>query len=320
MEYRELMYIVTEDGMTAGKIMRDKMHLSGREVSRCKQFEEGVMISESERGIKPARLIDKLQKGQVLIVRLYEDTENAGDIVPIDGEIDIVYEDEDLIVLNKPGDMVVHPSYAHYTDSLSNFLAGYYKRTGQNHVIRTVGRLDRETSGLVMFAKNRHAAALLGGQKDNMSKRKEYLALCHGIFENAEETIDAPIRRKPGDRMIREIHPDGKEAVTHYHVERQLEDYALVRLHLDTGRTHQIRVHMSCIGHPLLGDNFYGREESDSKNNLQKDSLRKKADRCGHGLTRAALHAGKLEFIHPITNDVIKLVAELPEDISKLLI
>ena len=103
------------------------------EVSRCKQFEEGVMISESERGIKPARLIDKLQKGQVLIVRLYEDTENAGDIVPIDGEIDIVYEDEDLIVLNKPGDMVVHPSYAHYTDSLSNFLAGYYKRTGQNH-------------------------------------------------------------------------------------------------------------------------------------------------------------------------------------------
>ena len=324
-EYRELTYLVKEcDGViTADEIMRDIMHLSSREVSRCKQFEDGVMakrcvnsgdlnteinISYTENNIcsqtpHPVRLIDKLSPGDTLIIRIYEDNDNAGDIVPADGPIDIVYEDEDLIVLNKEGDRVVHPSYAHYKDSLSNFLAGYYERTGQNHVIRTIGRLDRETSGLVIFAKNRHSAALLSKQTENMSRRKEYLAICHGVFEEKEGTVDAPIRRRPEERMIREVHPEGKNAITHYRVERQYEDYALVRLHLDTGRTHQIRVHMSYLGHPLLGDNFYGKEITDN-----------------HGLTRAALHAASLEFIQPITCDKINLEAQLPEDMRNLII
>ncbi|MBQ3798187.1 MAG: RluA family pseudouridine synthase [Butyrivibrio sp.] len=316
-EYRELTYPVKEaDGkLTAGDIMRDLLHLSSREVSRCKQFEDGVMAKRSPKIAFPdteqcdktgayeaVRLIDELAPGDTLIVRIYEDNDNAGDIVPTYGPIDIVYEDEDLIVLNKEGDVVIHPSYAHYTDSLSNLLAGYYEKTGQKHVIRTIGRLDRETSGLVIFAKNRHSAALLSKQTENMSRRKEYLAICSGVFDKKEGMVDAPIRRRPDERMIREVHPEGKRAVTHFKVEQQYEDYALVRLILDTGRTHQIRVHMSHIGHPLLGDNFYGKEIADN-----------------HGLTRAALHAVRLEFQQPITCDTINVEAQLPSDMQKLL-
>ena len=313
-EYRQLEYLVSnEDGsISAGDIMRERLQLSSREVSRCKQFEDGVMVVNMQMSddeeissryeTVPVRLIDVLTPGQSLIVRIYEDNDNAGDIVPTDGMIDIVYEDEDLIILNKEGDRVVHPSYAHYTDSLSNLLAGYYEKTGQKHVIRTIGRLDRETSGLVIFAKNRHSAALLSKQTQDMSRRKEYLAICQGVFEQKDGTVDAPIRRKPDERMIREVHPEGKRAITHYCVEKQYEKYALVRLKLDTGRTHQIRVHMAYLGHPLIGDNFYGKDNEDNYN-----------------LTRAALHAYRIEFIHPISCDRIIVEAEIPDDMKALL-
>ncbi len=306
-ECRELRYTLSDNeaSTTCGEIMRDRMQLSSREISRCKQFDDGVMKSnsiESDNSYTPARLIDPIFPGETLIVKIYEDNDNAGDIVPTDGNLDIVYEDEDLIVINKEGDRVVHPSYAHYTDSLSNFLMGYYNRTGQRHIVRTVGRLDRETSGLVIFAKNRHSAALLSKQKENMSRRKEYIALCSGVFEQKEGTVDAPIRRRPEERMIREVHPEGQEAITHFTVLKQYEDFALVKLILDTGRTHQIRVHMAYLGHPLLGDNFYGKDNPDNK-----------------GLSRAALHAGHIEFLQPITGEKIVIDAELPDDMKAVI-
>ena len=295
-DYREIEYTVTEaDGrLTAGEIMRERLMLSSREVSRCKLFEDGVMCKGN-----PIRVISELEPGEVLTVRLYEDIENGSLIIPSDEPLDIVYEDEDLILLNKKGDMVVHPSYAHYKDSLSNALAGYYKKTGQEHVMRVIGRLDRETSGLIIFAKNRHSASILSRKSERMSRRKEYLALCSGIFETKEGTVDAPIERIPGQRMIREVRDDGKRAITHYKVEKEFQDFSLVRLKLDTGRTHQIRVHMSYIGHPLLGDNLYGKEIEDNK-----------------GLTRAALHACHLEFEQPITGEKLSFEAQLPEDMQ----
>ena len=296
-DYREIEYTVTEsDGrLTAGEIMRERLMLSSREVSRCKLFEDGVMCKGN-----PIRVISELEPGEVLTVRLYEDIENSSLIIPSDELIDVVYEDEDLILLNKKGDMVVHPSYAHYKDSLSNALAGYYKKTGQEHVMRVIGRLDRETSGLIIFAKNRHSASILSRKSEHMSRRKEYLALCSGIFENKEGTVDAPIERIPGQRMIREVRDDGKRAVTHYKVEKEFKDFSLVRLRLDTGRTHQIRVHMSYLGHPLLGDNLYGKDIQDNK-----------------GLTRAALHAFHLEFEQPITGEKLSFEVKIPEDMKK---
>ena len=322
--FREIEYAVTsaESGVTIHELLRKVLNISAREEARCKQFEDGILIKESEVHPKkdttflpempkdkdygdfaPARAIDKVYEGDVLRIRIYEDNDNASEIVPSDAPIEVVYEDEDLILVNKPGDMVVHPSYAHFTDSLSNRLAGYYNRTGQQHVIRVIGRLDRETSGLIIFAKNRHSAALLSDQTRNMSRRKEYLALCSGVFEKKEGTVNAPIERLPGDRMIRQVREDGKEAITHYLVEQQFEDYALVRLHLDTGRTHQIRVHMQYIGHPLLGDSLYGKEIRDH-----------------HGMKRAALHAAHLEFKQPLSGESLKFEAPLPEDMAGLLL
>ena len=312
---RTIEYRVTEaDGqLTVRDVLRDRLMMSAKEITRCKQFEDGVMVrracddtqaapaTEPRIEARPIMVRDKLTPGDLLTVRIYEDTDNSSEIIPWDTPIDIVYEDEDLILINKPGEMVVHPSYAHFKDSLSNALAGYYEKTGQNHVIRTIGRLDRETSGLIIFAKNRHSAAVLSDQKDRMSRRKEYLALCAGSFAEKEGTIDAPIESKDGQRMVREVRPDGKEAVTHYRVVAQYEDYALVRLKLDTGRTHQIRVHMQYIGHPLLGDYFYGNEISNN-----------------HGMKRAALDAAYLEFTHPITGQELAFEASLPEDMAVL--
>ncbi len=312
---RELRYTVTtEDGQsTARRIMVERFQLSSREITRCKQFKDGVMaimgeereavhIMGEEQEAVPIMVKQLLDPGDILIVRVYEDVDNASEIVPWDIPIDIVYEDEDLILVNKPGDMVVHPSYAHYTDSLSNALAGYYKKTGQNHVIRTIGRLDRETSGLIIFAKNRHSAALLSDQKDKMSRRKEYLALCHGIFDEKEGTVNAPIGQNEGERMIRRVMDSGKEAITHYRVLKEFNDYSLVRLKLDTGRTHQIRVHMNYLGHPLLGDNLYGKDIPDN-----------------HGMTRAALHAASLSFFQPVTGEELCFEADVPQDMEKLI-
>ncbi|MBR4831495.1 MAG: RluA family pseudouridine synthase [Butyrivibrio sp.] len=296
-KYREIEYTVSDaDGIiTAGEIMRQRLFLSGREVSRCKKFEDGVMCKG-----KPIRTIEELNPGQTLVIRIYEDMDNSSEIIPSDVPIDVVYEDEDLILINKPGDMVVHPSYAHYKDSLSNAVAGYYSRKGEEHVMRVIGRLDRETSGLIIFAKNRHSASLLSRQGQSMSKRKEYLALCSGIFKEKEGTVDAPIERIPGQRMIREVRSDGKRAVSNYKVVEEYGDYSLVRLSLETGRTHQIRVHMAYLGHPLLGDNFYGKEISDSR-----------------GLARAALHAAHLEFDQPITGEHLVFEAKMPEDMRR---
>ena len=297
--YREISYkLKKEDGnMRAGDIMREKLKLSSREMTRCKLFEDGVMCDG-----KAVRLIDEITPYQELFVRIYEDCDNASEILPSDVPIEIVYEDEDIVVANKPGDMVVHPSYCHFTDSLSNALMGHYKRTGQSHVIRVIGRLDRETSGLVIFAKNRYSASLLSGQCQDLSRRKEYLALCTGVFEKNAGTIDAPIWENPKEKMIREVREDGKRAVTHYSVEKQFDDFALVKLKLDTGRTHQIRVHMSHSGHPLLGDSLYGKG---IKNN--------------HGMNRTALHARSLSFLQPVEEKQLVFTAEIPDDMKAVI-
>lgn len=326
---RDLLYTAEacDEGKNVRHIMEKKLFMSSREITRCKQFGDGVCIkrgrgstysSESAAGsdtggwlhafsgqsdpdgFKPVMIRENVFCGDVLRIRIYEDVANEGDIAANDIPLDIVYEDEDILVVNKPGDMVVHPSYAHYTDSLAGAVKGYYIRTSQNHVVRAIGRLDRETSGLVLFAKNRYVAAILSDrQGGEMSKRKEYLALASGYFDVKQGTIDAPIGETPGQRMVRCVTADGKRAVTHFEVVRQLDDFALVRLFLETGRTHQIRVHMSHMGHPLLGDGLYGKEIADS-----------------HGITRAALHAAHIEFTHPILKKKMSFDADLPQNMK----
>ena len=219
---------------------------------------------------------------------------------------EILYEDEDVIVVNKPAGVPVHPSHGHYGDTLANRLAAYFRQTGGEVSVRSIGRLDKETSGLVLFAKNRMAAARLSGQRETGKLKKQYLALCHWEGEQTAEewhTITKPIAPLAGSLMKMCVHPEGKPAVTHYRVEGYFGNTALLRLWLETGRTHQIRVHMAEAGHPLVGDRLYGEKEE-----------------AGIKISRAALHAETLTFFQPFTGEELSVHARPPEDMSKEII
>ncbi|MDO4805296.1 MAG: RluA family pseudouridine synthase [Lachnospiraceae bacterium] len=236
----------------------------------------------------------KLRKGDVLRVILTDfPPEN---IIPEEHPIEVAYEDWDIICLNKPAGVVVHPSHGHYSDSLANYLAFYFQMKGEPHEIRTVGRLDKDTSGLVLFAKSRTMAAHMTTQADKGIHTKTYYALAEGEFAERSGRIEAPIEREFAGARKRVAREGGDYALTEYEVIRQYEGYAFLRVRIATGRTHQIRVHMSHIGHPLLGDSIYNE------------------GRGSAGPNRAALHAGEIAFHQPFTGEDIRLRARLPDD------
>ncbi len=296
MATRILHYRIDEkqEGWEVLTLLKTELHLSTREINHTKQYPDGMLLDG-----KAVIVRDKVRAGQMLTVTLHENLENASSFPAVAGPLDILYEDEDLIGLNKEGNMVVHPTHGHYQDSLSNRLAYYYQEKQEPHVLRAIGRLDRETSGVIIFAKNRHAAAVLSGQSLEHTRVKEYLALCHGTFEQLSGTINLPIGDTPNMKMIRRVDPEGAVAITHYKVEKQLNGFALVRLCLETGRTHQIRVHMSYMGHALLGDHLYG---ADLEN--------------WYGMKRCALHSARTVFTHPVTGETIELMAPMPKDME----
>jgi len=295
---RKLIYTVTEnDGqITVKEILKTRLNISRREISHAKHFENGILCDG-----KHTKVTDVVGPGQQIEFNIHEKNDDAAEIVPVKGNLDIIYEDEDIIVINKPAGVVVHPVHGHFEDSLSNYIAYYFKQKGEEHVMRAIGRLDRETSGVILFCKNRHSAAILsGGKADNIGRQKTYYAIVHGQMEKAEDIIDAPIGEVPGRPLIRAVREDGQRAVTRYEVVHQYDNYALVKLQLETGRTHQIRVHMSSIGHPLVGDTLY-----DVNNNK-------------YGMHRCALHAGHLNIQHPITGKEMVFEAQMPQDMYKL--
>ena len=299
MATRKLIYSVTEkdSGSIVREILKQRLQLSSREISHAKMYPDGIMIAGRQVTVR-----QEIREGDILEITLHENMERASEIIPQEGPLDVLYEDEDLICLNKPADMVVHPSHGHFTDSLCNRLAWHYLQNKEEHVMRAVGRLDRETSGIIIFGKNRLATAVLSKQGQEGNRLKEYLALCAGTMEQADGVIDLPIGDTPGVKMIRQVCADGNRAVTHFHVEKQLAGYALVRLRLETGRTHQIRVHMAAVGHPLLGDHLYGASLQD-----------------WYGMTRTALHSAHAELVHPVTGIKLEFAANLPGDMEALL-
>ena len=213
--------------------------------------------------------------------------------------LDIVFEDDALLIINKPAHMPAHPSMDHFEDSLSNGIRFYFDKIGLKKKIRPVNRLDRDTSGLVVFAKNEYVQECLVKQMKNNEFKKEYIAICSGIFEEKSGTINAPISRKPNSIIERCISENGENAITHYEIIKEFDSYSVVRCILETGRTHQIRVHMSHIGHPILGDTLYGTPSP--------------------LILRQALHAYKISFIHPITKQKLEFTSQLPEDMARLI-
>ena len=225
--------------------------------------------------------------------------ENNSNIVPNAIPLDIVYEDDALLIINKLAGIPVHPSMEHYTDSLSNGVRFYFDKIRLHKKIRPVNRLDKDTSGLIVFAKNEYIQECLVRQMKTKQFVKEYIAICDGIFDNKFGTINAPIARKENSIIERCVSEAGDTAITHYEIINTYANYSVVKCTLETGRTHQIRVHMAYIGHPLLGDTLYS-----SPSTI---------------INRQALHAYKIKFIHPITKQKLEFTAQIPADFENLI-
>ncbi len=245
-----------------------------------------------------ARVPEVLSPGDILTINLIE--ESASDILPTPIALDIVYEDEDLLIINKPAKMPVHPSQGNHTHTLANALAYYFQKKGDSFVFRCMNRLDRDTTGLLIVAKHMLSAAILSVMTSQREIHREYRAITLGEVPK-EGTITAPIARVHDSTIERCVnHERGEYACTHYKRLAYQNGYSLVSLHLETGRTHQIRVHMKHIGHPLPGDFLYNPDFS--------------------VINRQALHSYRLQFKHPITGEEMEFTAELPEDMKKIIV
>ena len=288
MEYR-----ITEahDGKLLRQFLQTDLRLSSKEIKHIKFLENGLTVNGERVTVRRV-----LKAGDLLCIAS-EDTETAP-IKPVDLPIKILYEDAHLVVPAKPADMPTHPSHDHYDDTVANALAYRYAKNGEPFVFRPVNRLDRNTSGLLLIARNRTAAGRLSEAMKSGKIRKSYLAILDGEMPLGEGVIDACLHRTQESIILREVcspdAPDADPSRTEYRVLAVENGHTLVEAHPITGRTHQLRVHFAYIGHPLTGDDLYG-TPSDA-------------------IARHALHARTLAFPHPVTNEVLKITAPLADD------
>lgn len=284
---------ITDIPCTVSQFLRRRGY-SVRSLSQLKNVPTGLLINDS-----CAHANRPLQAGERLIVNVGEEA-SSPNILPVELPLDILYEDEDLLVVNKPAGMPIHPSANNRENSLGNALAWYYRQQGMTFVFRCVNRLDRDTSGLTLIAKHMVSSGILSTMAANRLIEREYLAIVRGSVSPKYGVIDAALGRKPGSVIERTVDPDnGESAVTHYHVVEEKNGHSLLSLHLETGRTHQIRIHMKYLGFPLVGDYLY---------NPDMEHIR-----------RQALHSFRLAFPHPITGIPMDFTALLPEDMHRIL-
>lgn len=281
------------EGLRVEQFLRRKGY-SAQNLSTIKRMPESILVNGVHYYMKQT-----LKAGDRLLVRIQE-TESSRNIPPVCAPLSVVYEDEDLIVINKPAGMPIHPSLNNYTNSLANALAWYYQQQGKPFIFRCCNRLDRDTSGLTVVAKHLVSGNILSTMTKKKEVRREYLAVVRGHIIPESGTISAPLARKGGTIIERVVDFDrGEPAVTHYHLVREANGHSLVSLQLETGRTHQIRIHLKHLGFPLVGDYLYN---SDMEY-----------------ISRQALHSFRLSFPHPITGEVMDFTAPLPEDMRNIL-
>lgn len=316
---------------TIGNLLKSEAGLTKRQISQAKFRPGGIQKNK-----KQCRVTETAQKGDVLRVCLetketdsflLENWENKEQQAWSSSDqsssnqgspwkkLEILYEDQDLLVVNKPAGMVTHPSGGHYADSLSNQIAAYFRSKGEETRIRSIGRLDKETSGVLLFARNQVAAARLQKQREEGQLQKTYLAIARGNIDTGDNwyKISLPLAPDRENHLKMTVSPDGKlpgskTAVTYLKVLASCDEYTVIKVRLETGRTHQIRVHMASIGHPLLGDSLYDMpipEEAAEEKEKKTKQFR-----------RAALHAWKIRFIHPFTGEKMMFETPLPEDFA----
>ena len=273
-------------------VLKEQFLLSDRLITKLKKANK-IYLNDLQTYTKKSVTV-----GDTVSV-LIDFEEDNSNIVASNIPLNIIYEDDYLLVLNKPANIAIHPSILHFDNSLSNGVKFYFDKLGLKKKIRIVNRLDRNTSGIVILAKNEYIQECLIKQMKTNEFKKEYLAIAKGILESKSGTLNFPIARKEGSIIERTVSSDGDSAITHYDVVKEFNNLSLVHIVLETGRTHQIRVHFSHIGHPILGDTLYG-----SPSEL---------------INRQALHSYKLTFIHPVTKKVLSLEAPLPNDIENII-
>ena len=280
-----------EEGRKLGDFLREKGY-SRQLLRQLKETENGLL-----RNGQPTFMTIALKNGDRIRVRLLEKAEGSEAIMPAPLPFEIVYEDEDLLVINKPADMPIHPSFQNHGNTLADALTWHYQQQGKEFVYRCINRLDRDTTGLLIVAKHQLSASILSDMVRKREIHREYLAIVEGIPPE-KGTISAPIGRKEGSAILREVNFEtGEPARTHFTRLEMRNGLSLVSLKLETGRTHQIRVHMAYIGCPLIGDYLY-----------YPDHTR---------INRQALHSYRLSFLHPITGKALSFTAPLPEDMER---
>lgn len=289
---RTLTYHITasETGLRVEQYLR-RRGFSRQNLVELKKMPESILVNGTW-----YYLNQTLSAGDELVIHIREEV-SSEKIPPVPLPLDIVYEDEDLLVVNKPAGMPIHPSQGNYYNSLANALAWYYRQQGKPFIFRCTNRLDRDTSGLTVIAKHMLSSNILSRMTRNHEIERDYLAIVRGNVEPACGSIDAPLSRRPGSVIERVVDFEhGERAVTHYRTLETKNGHSLVALRLETGRTHQIRIHMKYLGYPLIGDYLYNPDME--------------------YMTRQALHSARLRFEHPITGEVMDFSAPLPDDMN----
>lgn len=292
---RNIDYIIDEDsaGLRVEQFLRRKRY-SGQNLSEIKRMPKSILVNGVHYYMR-----QELSAGDHLQVRICE-TQSSEKIPPTNLPLDIIYEDEDILVLNKPAGMPIHPSLNNYTNSMANALAYYFQSQGKPFIFRCCNRLDRDTSGLTIVSKHLVSGSILSDMTKYREVHREYLAIARGAVTPSEGTIQAPLGRKEGTIIERTVDWEhGEDAVTHYKVVKEANGHSLVSLRLETGRTHQIRIHMKYLGYPLIGDYLYNPDME--------------------YMTRQALHSHHMEFTHPITGKHMSFTAPLPEDMARVM-
>jgi len=296
MSILEKKVIKIEEGTKIREYLKVELGLSTRLI-RSASIDKRIFVNDEV--VKMNRV---LNIGEIIKIDLAKD--ESQDIAPEKMDIDIIYEDEDILVVNKRPFMVVHPTKNYQSGTLANGVINYFMESNQNCIVRLVSRLDMNTSGLIIIAKNQFSHGMLSKEMSDNNVEKRYLAIVHGNLEKNSGTIDLPIYKPEGieNGIKRVIDERGQRSVTHYKVIESFENASLVECKLETGRTHQIRVHLGSLGHPIYGDTLYGYGEDEEEL-----------------IKRQALHAYALDFKSPRTGEMLSLKSELPQDMKELI-
>lgn len=277
------------NGENVKTVLKQYFKMSSALIKELKKYEDGIRVNGSH-----MRVVDTVKTGDLLTITLRDAA--SENIVPNNIPLNIVYEDEDILIIDKPPSMPVHPSMGNYKNTVANAVMYYFQSRGEDRVFRAVNRLDKDTSGLMAIAKNAYIHARLGEEIQTGELRRRYLCIVCGDVAG-DGTVDAPIKRAEGSVINRIVAADGQRAVTHYRVLKRYGEYTMLEMTLETGRTHQIRVHMAYMGYPLAGDWLYGTEDKQT-------------------VPRQMLHSCYLRLLHPVTGEEMEFNSTTSQDMS----